>query len=394
MSGWKKIIVWLVVVAVVALGVYGGYAYWQMRQGVIAQMAQAQAGRPQGPLPLPVGQAIVRDVTDYIELTGTTQATEKVVVTARVTGYLEQIHFTDGALVEKDQLLFSIEPDAYRARRDEAAARLQAGRAEVQSARQDLDRVVRAVETNAVSKRELTRSQAAYETAQAAVLGFQAALDNAELDLNYTQIKSPIAGRIGRRQVDTGNLVGPNANTVLTTVRRIEPLYVYFHISEHLLKGDFLARLQGRDDAQPLPFFVGLPNQDGYPYEGTINYVDNTVDSSTGTVYVRGRIPNEDQSLLSGMFVRLRVPISERPQAVLVPEQVIGTDLGGKYLLVLDDDNVLRRRNIELGATIDGLRVVLEGLDGSETFIVSGFHMARPGVPVEPIDPQQQNSNQ
>jgi len=208
--------------------------------------------------------------------------------------------------------------------------------------------------------------------------------------LSYTEIRSPIAGRIGRRLADIGNLVGAGERTILTTVRQIEPMYVFFNIGENLLEGDFLKRLQTASGYEPLAISVGLPNQDDYPFEGTITYLDNAVDNRTGTIYVRGKLPNKSKQLLPGMFVLVRVPTEHKTDAVFVPEAAVLTDLGGKYMLTVGEGNVLQRKDVELGATVNGKRLVLKGLQGNETFIVGGFHLARPGMPITPLPTQQQ----
>lgn len=383
----KKLVSWLIVLMILGGVGYGGYQYWTGRQAMIAQMMAggAMGGMGEGPMPMPVATCLLQDVTDALTFTGTTAAMNAVEIRARVEGYLNGIHFTDGSLVEEGQLLFTIEPETYRSRRDEAAAMLKAGQTELGRARLDLERIDKAVQTGSVSQQELTRARAAYETAQAQVSGYQATLEKAELDLSYTAIRSPITGRIGRRQVDVGNLVGAGDRTVLTTVMQTQPIYVFFHIGESLLKGDLLRRLQGGPEVEPLMFAVGLPSQDDYPYTGVINYLDNTIDPQTGTVYVRGELPNTELDLLPGMFVRVRVPTAVHKDAVLIPEKAISTDLGGKYLLVVGEGNVLQRRDVTLGATIGPLRVVNAGLDGSEMFIVGGFAMARPGMPIVPM---------
>ncbi|HOM77398.1 MAG TPA: efflux RND transporter periplasmic adaptor subunit [Anaerohalosphaeraceae bacterium] len=370
----KQIIIVLIVVAVAA-GIF------LMRRKSSSQ--PAPAAQAAGPLPMPAARCVMRDVTDYYEFTGTTEAVDAVDIRARVEGYLKGIHFTDGQIVEEGQLLFTIEPEAFAARRDEAAAQLKAAQAESERAWVDLQRIQNAIASNAVSQQDLTRSRAVYETAAAAVLAAQARLADAQLNLSYTEIRSPIRGRIGRHMADIGNLVGPASRPVLTTVMRMQPMYVSFYMGEHLLKGGLLQRLQG--GGQPLAMLVGLPDEKGYPHEGTIGFLDNRVDAKTGTVYVRGQLPNQDETLLPGMFVRIRLPIAQRPNAVLIPEKAILTDLGGKYVLAVGQGNVLERRSITLGASVDGMRVVTEGLDGSEMFIVGSFHMARPGMPVTPL---------
>lgn len=393
METFKKIITWLIFLAILGGLGYWGYNYWMQRQAVLAQQAAAaNAAASAGPMPMPVANCIIQDVTDSLEFTGTTEAVNTVEVRARVEGYLKQIHFTDGMIVEKGQLLFTIEPETYIWRRDEASARLESAQAELQRAKLDLERIEKAARSGAVSDQDLTNAKAVYDTAQAAVLGYKAALDKAKLDLGYTKIHSPITGRVGKRFVDAGNLVGAGERTVLTTIIQTEPMYVAFHIGETLLEGQLLPRLQAQKGSEQLKMFVGTPSGNSFPYEGIINYLDNTVDPKTGTIYVRGELANESSALLPGMFVQVKVPIAEIKDAVLIPEKAIFTDLGGKYVLVLGEENILQRRNIELGATLGELRVIIDGLDGTETFVIGSFHIARAGMPITPISEKSKES--
>ena len=380
----KKIITWLVVLAILGGGRYYGYRYWTARQQLMAQMAQG-GGMGEGPLPMPVARCIIQDVTDTLDFTGRTEAVESVEIRARVEGYLKGIHFTDGSLVEKDQLLFTIEPDAFITRRDEAAAMLATGRSELERTKFDYERIKQAIQSGSVSQQDLTRAEAAYNTAAASVSAYEAMLHRATLDLSYTEIRSPIRGRIGRRYVDIGNLVGAGDRTVLTTVVRTSPIYVSFYMSEHLLSGDLPAKMRGGKEVEPLQFQVGLPNEEKMTNSGILNLVDNTVDPKTGTVYVRGELPNDDETLLPGMFVRVQVPTQVRKNAVLIPEMAIMTDLGGKYVLKVGENNILQRCDVTPGATIGKLRVINEGLKGDELYIVGGFAMARPKMPITPI---------
>lgn len=347
--------------------------------------AQAPTAAEQGPMPMPVAQCAIQDVTDYYEFTGTTEAVDSVEIRARVEGYLQGIHFTDGSLVEEGQLLFTIEPEAFEARRNEAAAQLKAAKAQLQQAQVDLERIEQAIETNAVSQQDLTRSRAAADTASASVLAAEATLARAELDLSYTEIRSPIRGRIARRLADIGNLVGPVSRPILTTVKRTQPIYIYFYLSESQLKGDLPDRIRGGAGLEPLGLEAALSNETEYLHKGIVNYLDNSVNSKTGTVYVRGQLDNKDDALLPGMFVRVRVPIRQRKNAVLIPEKAIMTDLGGKYVLTVGPGNVLQRHDIKLGTSQGLLQVINEGLDGSEVFIIGGFHIARPGMPITPM---------
>ncbi len=195
---------------------------------------------------------------------------------------------------------------------------------------------------------------------------------------------SPIAGRTGRHLVDVGNLVGAGERTLLTTVVQMNPMYVYFNVSERLL----LERLTDRSvDERRNPnatFTVGLPHEEGYPHEGKLDYIDNTVDTATGTLRVRGVVPNDQELLFPGAFVRIRLPAGIEENAVLVEESALGTDLGGKYVLVVGSDNIVEQRAVEIGALIDGRRVIRKGLGPDERYIVKGLQRARPGLPVTP----------
>jgi len=379
----KRILFWVIVLLLIAAA---GFWYWYSRKASGAAGQQAQAAMAAGQA-MPIQTAAVKrqDVTEYQYFTGTTQAVNAIDVVARVEGYLEAVHFEDGSIVEKDQLLFTIERSSYVARRNEAAARLKAAEAELESARLDFERMQQAIQTNAVSQQDLSRSEAAFRTAEASVAQSKAALESAELDLGYTEVRSPIRGRVGRHLVDVGNLVGSGQRTLLTTVVQIEPIHVFFYAGEDILRGDVLSRVYADDQSRRPTMLVGLPNENDYPYAGVIDFVDNTVDPGTGTIYVRGQLPNAEGDLLGGMFVRVRVPVTVRQNAILVPEKAVSSDLGGKFLLVVGDGNILRRQNVTLGSSVDDMRVVLDGLKGDETFIISSFHLARPGMPITPI---------
>lgn len=377
-----KIVFWIVTLLIVA-----GFTYWVWNhwRGVIAQRQAAAAQQGGGPMPVQAAHTVRRDVIDYYDFTGTTQAVDAIEVRARVEGYLQEIHFTDGDFVEKGQLLFTIEPASFIAQRDEAAARLKAAQAEEERARLDYERMQEATKTNAVSQQDLSRSEAAYRTAQAAVTEATAALERARLNLSYTEIRSPISGRVGRHLVDAGNLVGAGERTLLTTVVQVEPIYVFFYVGEDLLQKPFLRTLLAGGSNSASPLLAGLSGDTGYPYEGQIRYIDNTVDPMTGTIFVRGILPNEGRELLPGMFMRVRVSGDVRKNAVLVRETAIQTDLSGRYVLVIGDNNILERRTIQLGRSEGALRVVTEGLSGEEAYVLSGLHMVRPGMPVQPI---------
>jgi RND family efflux transporter MFP subunit len=352
-----------------------------------------------GPVAPPVTVATpeVRDVLNYGEYTGTTRAVASVVVRARVPGVLEEVRFAPAADIREDQVLFVIEQTQYEAARDQARAGVRSAEADLALAESNLERVRIAIETEAVSEQDLDRAEAEREAAEAAVLSARARLTDAERNYSYTLVRSPVAGQVGRNLVDVGNLVGAGEATALTTVNTLDPIYVYFNVPE----SGVLAYLEGRREMeaghvdpetteQVGKVFVGTANESGFPHEGRIDFIGNTVDPSTGTIELRGVLPNEDRSLFPGLFVRIRVPGRMRPDAVLVEEAAVGTDLGGKYVMVVDQGGVVEQRYVDLGQVQeDGTVVVLSGLEPEERYIVNGLLRARPGLPVTPLTREQ-----
>jgi RND family efflux transporter MFP subunit len=352
-------------------------------------------GEASTPPPPDVGVAkpIKRDVTVFSEHLGSTAAYESVEVRARVTGELEQINFEPSTLVEEGQRLFLIEPRNYKAELDAADAALKSAHAELARTESDLKRVEQAVKTNAVSQSDVDLARANRDMARAAVLSAEAALDRADLQLSYTQVRAPIAGQVGRNLVDRGNLVSGTERTLLTTVNRMQPMFVYFDAPEEVV----LRALRNRKVTTVLEVDEDEPARDAavaqvatlidedFPFAGPIDYVSNEVDSATGTIQLRAVLPNEEMRLFPGLFVRVRIPMELLEGAVLIREEALGTDLGGRYVYVVGDDNIVERRYVTLGVVEpDGMVPILEGLDGSETYIVDGLLRARPGMPVTP----------
>lgn len=328
-----------------------------------------------------------RDVQGYQEFTGRTEAIESVEIRARVAGVLERQTFEPSTLVKKGQLLFVIEPPPYVARRNQAAAEVQTWEAELARAKSDLERLEQAIRTNAVSQQEVDRARADVQQAEANLLGAKAELEQAELNLSYTEVRAPITGLVSRRLVDIGNLVGSGENTLLTTVAKINPIYAYFDVSERIILE--MLNAQGKSvtsasAAADVVAYLGLANEDGWPHEGRLDYIDNTVNPNTGTIQVRGVFPNPDGLLFPGLFARIRIPTKVQKDALLVSERAIGTDLGGKYLLIVGEDNVVQLRHVELGQLEKGMRVIISGLNPGERYIVNGLQRARPGLPVTP----------
>lgn len=349
-----------------------------------------------GPPPPPevgVAQPVRRDVTVYSEHLGSTRASESVEVRARVSGELEQITFEPSTLVEEGQRLFVIEPYQYKAERDAADAALKSAQAELARTESDLKRVEQAVKTSAVSQSDVDLARANRDMAQASVLSAQAALKSAELQYSYTQVRAPISGQVGRNLVDRGNIVSGSERTLLTTVNRMQPMFVYFDVPEEVV----LRALEARNltaaldlDSQgstreAAEIRVATLIDEDFPFSGFVDYVSNTVDSATGTIQLRAVLPNEQMRLFPGLFVRVRIPMERLEDAVLIREEALGTDLGGRYVFIVGEDNVVERRYVQLGdVQPDGMVPILEGLDGSETYIVEGLLRARPGMPVTP----------
>jgi RND family efflux transporter MFP subunit len=331
-----------------------------------------------------VATPVRMDAALWAEFTGTTVAMQTAEIRARVEGYLLEKDFEDSDDVEVDQVLFRIDPSLYQAEVDRTLADLAQREAQFAQAEWDLEQVRKLAERGASTEKEVQDRTTDRALAEAAVKSAEAAVTKSQLDLDYTEVRTPIAGRVSRNLVDPGNLVGASERTLLTTVVQMDPMHVYFNVSERLLM-QRLAADDSSDQQNPsTPFWIRLAHEEGYPHEGILDYVDNTVDEATGTLEVRGVVPNGDGLLFPGAFVRVRLSAGVRENAVLVSERALGTDVGGKYVLVVVADNIVEQRPIEIGALIDGMRVVEEGLTGDERYIVNGLQRARPGLPVNP----------
>lgn len=335
-----------------------------------------------------VAHPIQKKVTLHWEFTGNTQAVAEVDIRARVEGFLKSIEFDDGDFVKEGDLLFVIEPDLYDVQVSQAQAQLRASQADLKRAEADFRRIEEAAQTNAVSRQQVDLARAQRDVAEASVKQAEAALAAAQLNQGYTKVSSSINGRISRRYVDVGNLVGSGERTLLARVVTIDPIYVYFNIAERILVSRLKELSQlgpaEREVSPKLPCSVGIPGEEGFPFAGIIDYADITVDSGTGTLQVRAELPNQDGLLFPGMFVRIRVPRGGGEEAILVQEHAIGTDMAGKYLFVVGENDVVERRSVQMGALVDGMRVIEDGISPNERYIINGLQRARPGMPVTP----------
>lgn len=356
---------------------------------------EEQAAAPPPP-EVTVAPVVARAVIDYDTFTGRLEAAETVEVHARVRGYLNAVKFTDGQEVKAGDLLFEIDPRPFKAALDNAEGQKALWEARRDRAQSDVTRYEGLVPTGAASAQDLDKARAELGEAVAAIQSADANIEQAQLDLEFASITAPIDGQMGRALVTKGNLIqaGLGQAGLLTTIVSLDPIYVYFSVDERALLRfrDRDRASRGENAVQPaisnlkIPLYLGLSNDNGFPHEGVIDFADNRVDSSTGTIQVRGTFDNAKRLFKPGLFARVRIPTSEQYQAVLVSELALGTDQGRKYVYVIDDQRVAQKRFVELGPVQDdGLQVVTKGLKAGETIVVNGLQRVRPGKPVTAV---------
>ena len=354
---------------------------------VIATACSSQAEPGAGMPPPPevsVAQVLNKDVRRWDEFTGRVTAIETVDLRPRVSGYVQQVAYQEGQEVKKGDLLFVVDPRPYKARLAQAEADLERARAEARLAQMQDKRAQTLVEAKAISREEFETRRAASTQGDAAVRAAEAALDNARLDLQFTSVRSPIDGRAGRAMVTEGNLANADT-TLLTTVVSQDPVFVYFESDEQsFLRYQELARKGERAETKN-PVRVGLANEEGYPHEGTVDFVDNQVDSSTGTIRARAVLKNPDRMFTPGLYARVQLQGTGQFKAMLIDDKAVLTDQDRKYVYVLGEKNAATRKDVKLGPVIDGLRVVSSGLAPSDKVIVHGVQKVFfPGMPVQP----------
>jgi multidrug efflux system membrane fusion protein len=355
--------------------------------GLLAACSE-ETPAPPPPTPVSVVTVQAREVQEWDEFTGHIEATETVEIRPRVSGYIDRVTFPEGQEVKKGDVLFVIDQRPYLAEVRRAEAALAKARTDVELWRTDVERAAKLLDARAISKEEYDTRVATLKSGEAAVQAAQAALDIAELDLEFTEVKSPIDGRAGQALVRTGNLVAAGS-TVLTTVVAIDPVYVYFEGDENIyLKYGTLARLGTRPSSRDTnnPIRMGLANEQGYPHVGHMDFVDNQLDPDTGTIRGRAVFDNPDRLFTPGLFARLQLLGSGTYTATLIPDQAVGTDQDRKFALVVTPEDEVQYRAIELGPVIDGMRVVREGLKSGDRIIVSGLQRVRPGMKVAPTE--------
>ncbi|MFO2463522.1 efflux RND transporter periplasmic adaptor subunit [Pseudomonas sp. 15FMM2] len=329
-----------------------------------------------------VAKVLEQPVNEWDEFTGRLEAPETVQIRPRVSGQIDQVAFTEGALVKKGDLLFQIDPRPFQAEVRRLEAQLAQTRAAANRSDNEAKRGERLRQSNAISAELADSRTTAAQEARAAVAGIQAQLDLAKLNLSFTRVTSPISGRVSRADITAGNLVTADV-TELTSVVSTDKVYAYFDADERVyLKYTELAR-QGRRGATT-PVYLGLSNETGNPHLGQMNFVDNQVNPATGTIRGRAVFDNADGRFTPGLYARLKLVGSGTYSAVLITDEAVGTDLGKKFVLVMDGDNKSAYRAVELGPKIEGLRIVRSGLNKDDTIIVKGLQRVRPGSPVTP----------
>lgn len=349
---------------------------------VIAGCVAGEASNAPAAPPAPaVTTAVVatRDLSDWADFTGRLEAVENVAIRPRVGGYVESVAFSEGARVAKGDLLFQIDARPFQAEAERLTAERDRARADVELAHSYKERAQRLFAQNATSREELEQLGADAAVAKAQLAAAEAALDSAQLNLSFTRVTSPIAGRVSRAVVTAGNLV--DGSTVLTTVVSDGPVYAYFDVDEHT----YLEHLQGASGSTGSnggAVHIGLINEHGYPHEARLDFVDNQIDPDHGTIRARAVLDNADGRFTPGLFVRLQLVSPRSFRAALVDDRAIGTDLGRKFVFVVDDSNVVQYRAVVTGRSVEGLRVVKSGLETGDVVIVNGLQRVRPGVPV------------
>ncbi|KQW18603.1 RND transporter MFP subunit [Afipia sp. Root123D2] len=374
---------WIAAVLLLVLGAAGAAFFSAANDRAVAEAANA------APPPLPVSVATVeqRETAVWDEFSGRLEAIERVEVRPRVAGVVQQVHFREGGMVKQGDLLIQIDPALYAAEVARTEGQVAAAKARLVLTKSDYERGQQLSGSQTISQRDLDTRINAYREADANLRAAEASLQTAKLNLSYTEVRAPVSGRVGKLEITTGNLIaaGPGA-PMLTTIVSVNPIYASFNADEqvvtHALKA--LADESMPSEIGRIPVKMGTSVSDGMPFQGRMQLIDNQVDARTGTVRVRAIFDNSDERLIPGQFVRLQMGMPGKEKALLVSERAIGTDQNKKFVMVVSDDNKAQYREVALGASIDGLRMVTSGLKPGERIVVKGLQRLRPGATIAP----------
>jgi RND family efflux transporter MFP subunit len=342
------------------------------------------------PPPVSVSYPVEQYVTEYTDFTARTAAVDSVEVRAHVWGYLDKVHFKEGDLVKKGDVLFELDSRPYQALLNQAKGKVSQDEAQLSYDEAEHQRNRRLIGSGSVSRSDFDKTAAARGVDRANIEADKAVVASRQLDLEYKKVIAPVSGRVSRYIVTVGNLIqsgDQNGGTLLTTIVSVDPMYAYCDVDEYTaLRVRQLIR-EGKSDSPRdggYPVFLGLANEEGRPHQGTINFVDNQVNPKTGTIRVRGMFPNKEEHLLPGFFARVRVPIGRRHMALLVSDRALNTDQSQKILYVVNDKNEVVSRSVRVGTLHEGLREITDGLKPGERVVVNGLQQVRPGIAVEP----------
>jgi multidrug efflux system membrane fusion protein len=353
--------------------------------GCPGENANAPASAPPPPK-VTVAKPVVKQIVEWDDFTGRFAAVDSVDIRARVSGYVDKVNFEEGTLVKVGDLLFTIDPRPYQAVVDESTANLDVANTQYDFASKELSRAESLVKRGNISRSALDERRQQYASAKAQIEGAKAALRRAKLDLAFTQVRAPIAGRVSNKQISVGNLVEAD-KTVLTNIVSINPMQFYFNIDEQSYLAYARTTLEGNGDSgviSSIEVRVTLPDEADGKRKGHMDFIDNRIDEATGTMRARAVFPNNDGLLQPGLFGRISIPGSPRHEGILIPDKAISSDQDRRIVYVLNDKNAVSARVVRPGPHVDGYRVIRKGLTGSERIVINGLMRVRPGVTVAP----------
>ncbi|QIL83462.1 efflux RND transporter periplasmic adaptor subunit [Diaphorobacter sp. HDW4A] len=376
---------WTVIGAAAAIAAAGGTVFGLQSSHA---NAPAESTAPAPAVPVSVAEVLQKDVSLWDEFSGRLEAVQRVDVRPRVAGALQSVHFKEGALVKAGDLLFTVDPAPFSVEVDRAQAQVVAARARTSYAQSEAERAARLWDERAIAQKELDERINAQREADANLQAAQAALQTAKLNLGYTQVRASVAGKVGRIDVTVGNLVSAGAGApVLTTLVSVNPMYASFDADEQIVTNALQGLASGKSARaliESIPVQMGVGTSGATPYTGHLQLIDNQVDAKSGTVRVRAVFDNVDGALMAGQFARIRMGQPRSQQALLINERAVGTDQSKKYVLVVGEGDKVEYREVQLGAPVDGLRMVTDGLKAGERIVVNGLQRVRPGVVVAP----------
>ncbi len=370
----------------VAAAVAGAAFYLELPRGAQATEAASQAAPPA--IPVTVAAVEPRDVTSWQEFSGRLEAIDRVEIRPRVAGAIQSVHFREGALVKQGDLLVTIDPAPYEAAVAQAQAQVGAAKATLNLTKVEVDRGQKLFDNKTISQSDMDTRASNYAAAEANLKAAQATLQTAQLNLDYTQVRAPIAGRVGKIAVTVGNLVAAGASSsVLTTLVSVDPIYASFSANEQTVT-QALSELPAAGGIVPpveqIPVQIGTASDNGTPIKGKLQLIDNEVDAASGTVSVRAVFDNPGGRLIPGQFVRVRMGQPKAENKIVIDDRAVGTDQDKKFVFVVDGENKVNYRQVQLGSVVDGQRVIENGLKAGEKIVVNGLQRIRPGAVVAP----------